>query len=143
MPGAGSQGRPRGPGRDRATEGRGTPRNAQDAVSARPKSAVRAAVRTTRRAAVRGGRDTGAAGRATTDFPFKAEDDPAKGFLGPIGWWWNAIYVSMFNRSALMMVMFGWELFLTPILCASALVAGVLEAAMSPLRRRRQEPGSV
>ena len=78
---------------------------------------------------------------ATTDFPFKAEDDPAKGFLGPVGWWWNTIYVSMFNRSALMMVMFGWELFLTPILLALALVAGVLGAAVSPLRRRRQ-PGS-
>ena len=25
-------------------------------------------------------------GKAT--FPFRAEDDPAKGFLGPVGWWW-------------------------------------------------------
>lgn len=52
---------------------------------------------------------------ATGEFPFPPEDDPAHNFLGPVGWWWNTIYVDWFGRNTFMMFLFGWELFLLPI----------------------------
>ena len=72
-------------------------------------------------------------GKAT--FPFPASGDPAKGFLGPIGWWWNILHVSLFGRNALLMFLFGWELFLTPIFFAFAVVATLLGGVGSLFRR--------
>lgn len=41
-------------------------------------------------------------------FPFPPDDDPRHGFLGPVGWWWNTVYIDWFGRSTTMMVLFGW-----------------------------------
>jgi hypothetical protein len=75
--------------------------------------------------------------RGATEFPFKAEDDPPKAFLGPLGWWWNTVYVSMFNRSAAMMLLLGWEIFLAPIFFSIALLFGILGTLKESLTRRR------
>lgn len=64
-------------------------------------------------------------------FPFPKSGDPAHPFLGPVGWWWNVIYVSMFGRSTVLMVLFGWELFLLPF----PFVLAVLAAPFSSMRR--------
>lgn len=72
-------------------------------------------------------------------YPFRAEDDPAKGFLGPVGWWWNLIYVSLFGRNVLLMFLFGWELFLMPIIFVLS-VCGALLAGVGNLFRRGPRP---
>ena len=45
-------------------------------------------------------------------------DPSARGkpFLGPIGWLWNNIYYRVFQGNTVMMVIFGWELFLAPVI---------------------------
>lgn len=63
-------------------------------------------------------------------FPLAAADDPKHNFLGPIGWWWNTVFIDWFGRSVLMMFLFGWEIFLAPI----ALALGVLNAAFGAIR---------
>jgi len=73
-------------------------------------------------------------------YPFKAEDDPAKPFLGPVGWWWNTIYVSWFQRNVLLMVLFGWELFLTPIAVIVS-IGGALTGGIGGLFRRGPSEG--
>src|SRR3954451_20203986 len=44
-------------------------------------------------------------------------------FLGPIGWLWNEIYYSIFQGSTVLMIMFGWELFLSPFLLVFCMLA--------------------
>ena len=68
-------------------------------------------------------------------YPFRAEDDPAKGFLGPIGWWWNTIYVSLFSRNAFLMFLFGWELFLGPLILVLSVAAALFGGIPSLFRR--------
>ena len=60
----------------------------------------------------------------------------AKGFLGPVGWTWNQIYYRVFQGNNVMMAIFGWELFLAPIilvLAASAVLRGVRGALHRPV----------
>lgn len=73
-------------------------------------------------------------------FPFPAADDPHTSWAGPIGWWWNQLYFGLFGSNALLMWLFGWELFFFPIglvLAAGfALLSGMLSMIMSPFRHR-------
>lgn len=69
-----------------------------------------------------------------TPFPYPASDEPAKGFLGPVGWWWNVIYVRLLGRSTVGMVLVGWELFAFPLFMAVAIPAQLLRGAVSAAR---------
>ena len=72
-------------------------------------------------------------------FPFPQSSDPPKAFLGPVGWWWNVIYVSLFSRNILLMWLFGWELFLIPVLFSLTIVLTVLTSIVtSPFASKRQ-----
>jgi hypothetical protein len=72
------------------------------------------------------------------DFPFPASEDPAHPFLGPVGWWWNTVYVDMMNRNTLMMVLFGWGIFAIPLAIVVSLAVGIVGAASESLRRGRR-----
>ncbi len=37
-------------------------------------------------------------------------------FLGPIGWLWNNVYYRVFSGNDVIMALFGWALFLSPII---------------------------
>ena len=86
---------------------------------------------------------TPAVGVATT----VAQAQPAEGtpFLGPIGWLWNEIYYSIFQGSTVLMVMFGWELFLSPFILVFCIVAvfrgtsGLLKKPYVPPELRTNE----
>jgi hypothetical protein len=54
-----------------------------------------------------------------------AQAQPSEGtpFLGPIGWLWNEIYYTIFQGSTILMVMFGWELFLAPVILVFCTIA--------------------
>lgn len=66
-------------------------------------------------------------------------------FLGPIGWLWNEIYYGIFQGSVVLMVMFGWELFLSPfilVFCFLAVfrgTAGLLKKPYVPPELRTNE----
>ena len=66
-------------------------------------------------------------------------------FLGPIGWLWNEIYYSIFQGSTVLMVMFGWELFLSPFILVYCLLAvfrgtsGLLKKPYVPPELRTNE----
>lgn len=66
-------------------------------------------------------------------------------FLGPIGWLWNEIYYTIFQGNTVLMVMFGWELFLSPLIlvwCALAVfrgTAGLLKKPYVPPELRTNE----
>ena len=66
-------------------------------------------------------------------------------FLGPIGWLWNEIYYSIFQGSTVLMVMFGWELFLSPFILVFCIVAvfrgtsGLLKKPYVPPELRTNE----
>ena len=66
-------------------------------------------------------------------------------FLGPIGWLWNEIYYSIFQGSTVLMVMFGWELFLSPFIFVFCTVAvfrgtsGLLKKPYVPPELRTNE----
>ena len=66
-------------------------------------------------------------------------------FLGPIGWLWNTIYYSIFQGSTVLMVMFGWELFLSPFIFVFCVVAvfrgtsGLLKKPYVPPELRTNE----
>jgi hypothetical protein len=60
------------------------------------------------------------AGDSSVPFPFPKSESPKVGDskeypLGPISWWWEKIYVDLFNRNGLLFFIFGWEIFLIPI----------------------------
>jgi hypothetical protein len=66
-------------------------------------------------------------------------------FLGPIGWLWNKIYYSIFQGSTVLMVMFGWELFLSPFILVFCIIAvfrgtsGLLKKPYVPPELRTNE----
>jgi len=47
----------------------------------------------------------------------------ALGFMGPVGWLWNQIYVLVFQRDAVQMAFFGVLLFVAPITLAAGWAA--------------------
>jgi hypothetical protein len=64
----------------------------------------------------------------------RATGQHAEPFLGPIGWLWNNIYYRVFQGNNVMMAVFGWELFLSPVilvLAGAAVLRGV-GAALHP-----------
>lgn len=66
-------------------------------------------------------------------------------FLGPIGWLWNEIYYTIFQGNTVLMIMFGWELFLSPLIlvfCAISVfrgTAGLLKKPYVPPELRTNE----
>lgn len=82
-----------------------------------------------------------AAGDESVEFPFVAADDPRHNFLGPVGWWWNTVYRDWMGGSGFMMFMFGWEIFLIPIVLViglgNAVVAGISSGLASAAARGR------
>ncbi len=66
-------------------------------------------------------------------------------FLGPIGWLWNEIYYSIFQGSTVLMIMFGWELFLSPFILVFCMLAvfrgtsGLLKKPYVPPELRTNE----
>ena len=65
----------------------------------------------------------------------KAPGADAKGFLGPIGWLWNNVYYRVYQGNLVMMLIFGWALFLAPILvvvCAYLVINGGTNAFRRP-----------
>lgn len=56
-------------------------------------------------------------------------------FLGPIGWLWNNVYYRVFGGNDVMMALFGWALFLSPIILvisAAWVMRGAREAFHKP-----------
>ena len=58
-------------------------------------------------------------GDSSVPFPFPQSESPkvddSKEYpLGPISWWWEKIYVDLFNQNGLLFFIFGWEIFLMP-----------------------------
>jgi hypothetical protein len=47
----------------------------------------------------------------------------ARGFLGPIGWYWNTIYYRVFGGSLSDVIVFGGALFIAPVVLVVAMVA--------------------
>jgi len=65
----------------------------------------------------------------------KAPGADAKGFLGPIGWLWNNVYYRVYQGNLVMMLIFGWALFLAPLLvlvCAYLVINGATTAFRRP-----------
>jgi len=71
----------------------------------------------------------------------KAPGADAKGFLGPIGWLWNNVYYRVYQGNLVMMLIFGWALFLAPILVVACGYL-VLHGANGAFRRPRSTPRS-
>jgi hypothetical protein len=65
-------------------------------------------------------------GAVETPFPFLKSEDPKSFVLGPVGWWWDTIYNRLLGRSTLLMIFFGWELFLMPFPLIIGVVGWVL-----------------
>jgi hypothetical protein len=55
-------------------------------------------------------------------------------FLGPIGWLWNDVYYRVFSGNDVMMALFGWALFLSPIILVFS-IAWVMKGARGALRK--------
>ena len=66
-------------------------------------------------------------------FPFGEAGDPRVYPLGPVSWWWDVIYISLFGKNFALMLFFGWEIFLGGLWAAIAiplsLVSAILPAA--------------
>jgi hypothetical protein len=65
----------------------------------------------------------------------KAPGADATGFLGPIGWLWNNVYYRVYQGNLVMMFIFGWALFLAPVLtvvCAYLVMRGATNAFHRP-----------
>jgi uncharacterized membrane protein len=58
--------------------------------------------------------------------------------------WWDFVYVDLLDRSGLMMVLFGWELFIMPIFFACAILYFIVVAPIAHLMdwRGSQQRGS-
>lgn len=80
-------------------------------------------------------------GNTGKPFPFGKSGDPKHHVLGPIGWWWDTLYNGLFGGSALLMFLFGWELFLMPFPIVFALGAGLVEAIAQLIRRLFKRSG--
>jgi hypothetical protein len=59
--------------------------------------------------------DWNKAGVNSGPWPFPQSGDPKSYPLGPISWWWDAIWISLFGRNYILMFLFGWEIFLAPL----------------------------
>lgn len=68
-------------------------------------------------------------------FPFPASKDPTKPFLGPVGWWWNVIFVSLCARSVSSMVWYGFWLFALPFVLALSLLWGGVSALVGRIHQ--------
>ena len=63
-------------------------------------------------------------------FPFDESGDPRTYPLGPVSWWWDIIYVSLFGKSIALMLFFGWEIFLGGLWAALAIPLSILGAVL-------------
>lgn len=80
-------------------------------------------------------------------FPFGEAGDPRVYPLGPVSWWWDLIFISLFGKNVVLMLFFGWEIFLGGLWAAIAIplsllstilpAAGKLVAWPSKLLRRK------
>jgi hypothetical protein len=83
--------------------------------------------------------------RLATEVGARSSPPHGTAFLGPIGWLWNEIYYTIFQGNTVLMVMFGWELFVSPfvlMLCAIAVfrgTAGLLRKPYVPPELRTNE----
>lgn len=83
-------------------------------------------------------------GAVKTPFPFLESEDPKTYVLGPVGWWWDTIYNRLLGGSTLLMVFFGWELFLFPFPLIIGIVGWLITAPFALVndlldRRRRNK----
>ena len=83
-------------------------------------------------------------GDSNKPFPFQESEDPKTYVLGPVGWWWDTIYNRLLGGSTLLMVFFGWELFLFPFPLIIGVVGWVIIAPFALVndlldRRRRNK----
>jgi hypothetical protein len=69
----------------------------------------------------------------STPFPFGEAGDPRVYTLGPISWWWDKIYLDLFGKNLLLMLLFGWELFLGGLYAALVIPLGILSAVIPSL----------
>lgn len=44
--------------------------------------------------------------------------------------WWNFVYADLMGRNAFMMFMFGWELFLMPIIFVLSIAAALVKSVI-------------
>jgi len=65
----------------------------------------------------------------------------ARGFLGPVGWFWNNIYFRVFAGSTPNMALFGVPLFFAPVVLVGSLIA-VLSGTKGA-RKRPYVPESI
>ena len=70
-------------------------------------------------------------------FPFAKSGDPKSYPLGPVSWWWDVIYNKLFNGSILLMILFGWELFLMPIPLVFIMIAFPISLVTEIIKRKR------
>jgi len=56
--------------------------------------------------------------------------------LDLIASWWHWVYMDLMGGSVLLMWLFGWEIFLTPIAVATAVVFGMFNFAWQSVFRR-------
>jgi hypothetical protein len=75
----------------------------------------------------------------STPFPFGKSDDPKNYRLGPISWWWDTLYNGLFGGSTVLMLLFGWELFLAPFPIILSLLLTPFSVARDRLRSRRRK----
>lgn len=86
-------------------------------------------------------------GDSSIPFPFPQSESPkvddSKEYpLGPISWWWEKIYVDLFNRNGLLFFIFGWELFLIPIgmlLSLASVIVVVPFQLISSIAKRKKK----
>jgi len=55
-------------------------------------------------------------------------------FLGPIGWLWNNVYYRVFSGNDVLMLLFGWELLLSPVILVLS-IGWVMHGARAGLHR--------
>ena len=63
-------------------------------------------------------------------FPFAESGDPRTYPLGPISWWWDVIYISLFGKNVILMVLFGWEIFVGGVWAVLAIPLTLLTAIL-------------
>jgi hypothetical protein len=80
-------------------------------------------------------------------WPFPQSGDPKTYPLGPISWWWDAIWISLFGKNYILMFLFGWEIFLAPLgiivplmFAMFTVVGGTLKGLGKIFLRKNQNP---